>query len=790
MNQLPTDEILRRLGSGDAIETIVADLDISRQQFDQWWSDEIARRVPDMQADLEAPVSGEVKIHRDGLGIPHILAANDQDLYFGFGVAMAQDRLFQMDYLRRKALGKLAEIVGPEAIETDRLARTVGLPYIAHNEWPRLSAETQQLLESFSAGVNNVIESMADLLPIEFELLDYRPDPWTPVDSLAIEVEFRWYLTGRFPVIVIPELARRTLGEGQLYEQMLSGEEDSESILPTGSYAAGTADPELVGHVMSQPDEGTGSNNWVVAATRSASGAPLVASDPHIAFGAVSCWYEAHLSGGSFNVAGMAYVGMPVVMFGRNERVGWSITNNICSQRDLYQEKTDDEHPGCYLYDGEWLQANRRQETIEVRGQESVALEVVTTHNGPLVDEILPVEARDTGPVSIRWVGAYQGGWLTALLDMGRSENLAAFQEAARPWHVPTFSVIAADIDGHFGYLATGRVPWRSIAARGYRPGWDPEHQWKGYIPFEGMPRLVDSDRGWIASANNRVAPPDYPYPMAGAWISGHRAVRIREMIEASDTLSVDDFKTMQQDVHSGRAADCLPPLITLLQASDRADHQQVATILAAWDCRSTRESAATAIFNIFYSHWCERIASERFAAQQVTLLAHSCWGLARQLLRDDTLGWFSAGDREQAILDAIDTMLTQGRELLGDDPGSWQWGTLHKITLQHVLSGRGDLAQLLDQPSHPVHGDMISVGNTGQGPLWSAASGGGYRLIHDMATSPPSMLAVDGQSQSGNPGSDHYADQFDDWDTGRYHLLPLDTETAIAQAVTSQRIQ
>jgi penicillin amidase len=790
MNQLPTDKILRRLGSGDAIETIVTDLDISRQQFDQWWSDELARRVPDMRVNLEAAVSGDINIHRDGLGIPHILAANDQDLYFGFGVAMAQDRLFQMDYLRRKALGKLAEIVGPEAIETDRLARTVGLPYIAQNEWPRLSAETQQLLESFSAGVNNVIETMGDLLPIEFELLDYRPDPWTPIDSLAIEVEFRWYLTGRFPVIVIPELARRTLGEGELYEQMLCGEEDSESILPTGSYAAGTADPELVGHVMSQPDEGIGSNNWVVAATRSASGAPLVASDPHIAFEAVSCWYEAHLSGGSFNVAGMAYVGMPVVMFGRNEQVGWSITNNICSQRDLYQEKTDDEHPGCFLYDGEWLQANRRQETIEVRGQESVAMEVVTTHNGPLVDEILPVEARDTGPVSIRWVGAYQGGWLTALLDMGRSQNLAAFQEAARPWHVPTFSVIAADVDGHFGYLATGRVPWRTIAARGYRPGWDPEHQWKGYIPFEGMPRLVDCDRGWIASANNRVAPPDYPYPMAGAWISGHRAVRIREMIESRQAHSVDDFQAMQKDVLSGRALDCVPPLLTLLENRQEPAYRQVAALLRDWDCRSAKESAATAIFNIFYRHWCMRIAGQRFPEELVELLSRSCWGLATRLLSEDPHGWFDGDDRQQAILDAVDSMLAQGHELLGDNITDWQWGTLHQISLRHVLSGHGDLGELLDQPSRPVDGDMVSVGNTGEGPLWTAASGGGYRLIHDMGSSPPSMLAVDGQSQSGNPGSDHYADQFDAWENGQYHTLLLDREAAAAQAITSQRIQ
>jgi len=790
MNELPTSELLRRLGDGENIEALCSELGISRQDFDCWWSAELARRVPDFQGSIEGNVQAGTTIHRDSLGIPHILAENDQDLFFAFGMAMAQDRLFQLDYLRRKATGQLSEVLGSDALPGDRTARTVGLHHIARNEWSRLSSETQQLLESFAAGVNQHITSIGDLLPIEFDLLDYRPEPWKPVDSLAIEVEFRWYLTGRFPVIVIPELAHRQLGDGELYRQMLCGEDDGESILPPDCYDPGTGDPEAVGHVMSQPDEGIGSNNWVVAAERSTSGAPLVASDPHIAFEAVSCWYEVVLQGGSFNVAGMAYAGMPVVMFGRNPQVGWSITNNICSQRDLYLEKSDPDQPGCFLYDDQWLPATRREETIQVRDQAAETLEVITTHNGPLVDRILPPEADGTGPVSLKWVGAYQGGWLTALLDMGRAGDLESFQQAARPWHVPTFSVIAADTDGNFGYLATGRVPWRKIAARGYRPGWDPEHQWQGYIPFEGMPQVRNLDRGWIASANNRVAPGDYPYPMAGCWISGHRAARIREMIETRQTLSVEDFQVMQKDVLSRRALDCVPPLLALLESRQEDDYRLVAGLLGDWDCRSAQESAGPAIFNIFFRHWCMRIARERFPEELVELLSRSCWGLATRLLRDDPHGWFEQGDRQQAILDAVDSMLHQGRELLEDDPACWQWGTLHQISLRHVLSGRGDLGTLLNQPSHPVDGDMVSVGNTGEGPLWSAASGGGYRLIHDMGTSPPSMMAVDGQSQSGNPGSLHYADQFDDWDQGRYHQLVLDRDAAAAAAVSSQRIQ
>jgi penicillin amidase len=261
-------------------------------------------------------------------------------------------------------------------------------------------------------------------------------------------------------------------------------------------------------------------------------------------------------------------------------------------------------------------------------------------------------------------------------------------------------------------------------------------------------------------------------------------------MIETRQTLSVEDFQVMQKDVLSRRALDCVPPLLALLESRQEEDYRLVAGLLGDWDCRSAQESAGPAIFNIFFKHWCMRIARQRFPQELVELLSRSCWGLATRLLRDDPHGWFDQEDRQQAILDAVDSMLRQGRELMGDDPAAWQWGTLHQISLRHVLSGRGDLGALLDQPSRPVDGDMVSVGNTGEGPLWSAASGGGYRLIHDMGTSPPSMMAVDGQSQSGNPGSLHYADQFDDWDQGRYHQLVLDRDAAAASAVSSQQIQ
>ena len=382
------------------------------------------------------------------------------------------------------------------------------------------------------------------------------------MDCLAIAGEFRAYLTVRLPVIFIPELGKRTLGEGTLYRAFLEGEADDESILPPGSYPAAPVGTQPVGAAVGDPEEGIGSNNWVIAGSRSTTGKPLVASDPHIAFAAVSCWYEVTLAGGSFNVTGMAYAGMPAVMFGRNERVAWGITNNICSQRDLYQERTDPAHPGAFLYDGQWEPGRERVEAIKVRGGETIRKTIRSSRNGPIVDELLPAPARANGPVSLRWLGTTYCGWLTSLLGMDRAETVGGLRKAVRGWRVPTWSLVLADDAGHIGYQATGQIPVRSVEERGYRPGWDPAHRWQGLIPWEGMPRLSDPERGWIASANNRTAPDDFPYPLFGRWASGYRARRVRQLLEAEAKHSRDDFARMHQDVLSLRAVAGKPALM------------------------------------------------------------------------------------------------------------------------------------------------------------------------------------------------------------------------------------
>ncbi len=552
----------------------------------------------------------------------------------------------------------------------------------------------------------------------------------------------------------------------------------------------------------------------------------MVASDPHIAFEAVSCWYEARIDAGDTRIAGAAYAGIPAIMIGRTPTLAWGITNNICSQRDLYQERVNAAQPGCFQFGDQWEAEKRLVETIAVRGSEAVALTVRFSRHGPLVEELLPPPADRTGPVSLRWLGASHGGWLTALLAMNRARTVREFREAVRPWHAPTFNLVAADVDGTIAVQTAGRIPLRATAERGYRAGWDPSQQWQGLIPFAAMPHAVDPPRGWFVSANNRLAAADYPFPLFGTWISGHRARRIRERLEAliardaaagaGGAMSLDDFRHVQHDTLSLRAVECLPPLVALLserlahppaptasseagalgaesseaesseagssessrtQAARRASQWRAAVAaLRDWNGYVEADLTAPTSFNVFFTYWARAVADARFAPAAAELLCKQAEGVANRLLGADPHGWcVSEASRQDAVWRAFVAAIAELETRFGADPSTWTWGRLHRLPLRHVLSQRGDLSQLLDHGGGPVKGDMITVCNTGSGPGWLATTGAGYRFITDLGTD--HVWAVDGQSQSGHAGTTHYSDHLAAWQIGECHGLEVARE-------------
>ena len=803
MNKSDKDMLLR-LGAGDSIQAICGDADLTRPQFEHWWTAQTTERVPSMEGTRTASgVSGRVDIVRDEWGVPHVLADSDDDLFFGYGYATAQDRLWQLDYYRRKAHGRLSEVIGPSGIEIDTVSHTIGLSRTAEANLSRFPEKTKQRLAAYTNGINTFMEETRSNLPIEFDLLGYEPHDWTSLDSVAIWQEFRWYLTGRLPIIAIPEQAKRVLGEGPLLDLFLTGEAEDESIVPKGSYPSARTGEVPVGEVVGDPDEGIGSNNWVVSGRKSTSGAPMVASDPHIAFGAVSCWYEVHLSGPEMNVAGAGYVGVPGIVFGRNETLAWGVTNNICSQRDIYQEQEHPDRPGHFRFGDEWRPSKQETVEIAVKGADARTITITRTHNGPIVDALLPEPLRTTDKVSARWLGTGFGDEITGMLDLAAARNCDAAREALREWIVPTWSYVFGDAEGHIAYQAVGRIPIREQWTREYRPGWDPGHQWRGLIPYDALPALSDPAEGYARSANNRTAPEDYPYPLSGTWSSGHRALRIRQMLEEKDQLSREDFARMQTDTLSMRAVEVLPSLIeTLRQASDPKVQEddrflietlrqasdprvlEAAEFLSKWNSRMDVDEVGASIFELFFSEFTTAVAAERFDDDAVPLVAGAISGFAVRLLDNDEFGY--SPPRNETIVTCMVRAIDALTERLGPDMAEWRWGRIHKITLNHLLSDRGDLSDLLRRGGQPVGGNGITVSNTGFDPNYLASIGANWRHNADLADDPPGLWAVDATGQSGHPGSPHYGDQLTEWLAGRHHYLPLDSERARAQAAQS----
>lgn len=773
--KFPTLELLHRLGRGETIAAVCAVAGLTRADFDAWWQQECRRRVPPTEGvHRSRGLGATVRITRDRFGVPTVRAESDAELFFGFGYATAQDRLFQLDWTRRKACGHLAEILGPEAVESDLLARTIDLPGIAQRELAALPSEVQSLLGAYAAGVNALIEQTSDVPPIEFDLLGYRPEPWQPIDCLAILGEFRWYLTGRFPVIVVPELVKRTFGDNPLSRAFLPGEADDESILHRGDY---TSARRASGRTGGAGDDTPGSNNWVLAGSRTATGKPLVASDPHVPFAAVSIWQQVRLIGGSFRVAGVALAGTPAVMLGRNADVAWGITNNICSQRDLYQEKTDPAHPDCFHFDGRWEPARMREEVISVRDATPVRTVIRSSRNGPIVDEVLPRAARSTGPVALRWLGSEPCGWLTAMLGMNRARSAATFRESLRPWLVPTFCVVFADRAGHVGYQATGRIPRRHVAERGYRPGWDPRHQWDGVLAFEEMPNLADPERGYVITANNRVAADDFPQPLSGTWASGYRARRLRELIAPSPRFSVENCRRVQRDCQSGRAVAGVPHLLRALANERDGTLRRAAELLAGWDCHLRTDSVPATLWSVFFARWCQRVAADNFRPEAAALIAGFDAPMAAQLLEADPLGWFDKADRGEAIVETFRAALDELARRLGPRMDDWHWGRLHTLVQKHFLSGRGDLGTLLDRSGLPVDGDSTTVNASIPDGEHRAWLGAGYRMVADLADPRAGLWWVEIGGASGHPGSPHYDDQLAMWAAGEGQYTPLEGE-------------
>jgi penicillin amidase len=714
-----------------------------------------------------AAVSGKVDIVRDETGIPHIFAATSADLHFGLGFAMAEDRLWQMDRLRRRALGRQAEVMGAVYLAADIAHRTIGLPAIAAREAEAIDPVTGPLIDAFVAGINRGLAVLD--LPPEFGILGYKPEPFTRMCVIAIARGIWWSLNGRIDRLAAAEAAR-FLPEA-LRQDYLTPEGSENLILPSPAFshaparAAGT-------------DDATGSNNWALRPALTG-GSAILAGDPHQPFWVPSTWYEFALHGPEDHAAGCGHPGVPGLWWGSNGAMAFCLTNNMASTRDLYAETVNPGNPAQYREGDGWKAFETTSETIRVKDAPDHALTIRRTVRGPVVNALIPPLAEGGDPpLSLRWVGMEHIDDMRALVNLSRATNWEAFRDALRDWSVAVFNWIYADIDGNVGYQMAGRIPLRPRFTYGFRDATRPDDQWTGYVPFDQLPHSYNPPRGYVASANQRVIPPEQEPMIYGAYSQGHRGIRLDQLFTAHPAYDRDANIGVQNDIVSARAQRLVPAILRLLPPSD-----PVAVALAGWDFAYALDSVAPTLFETFMFHWQHATVAVHMPPRLQDLVVQQT-GLACAMLLDPERPFFPAGAEATArsvAVRALDTL----RDRLGPDASAWAWGKVHLAFWKHPLSN-AERSTDFDIGPAPVDGGSHTVRNTGgELPPHNATSGAEYRIVVDFAR-PDRFLAVQNIGNSGVPGHKHYRDQFMPWLRGEYHTVHLDRSKIAVESVTA----
>jgi penicillin G amidase len=736
-----------------------------------------------------------VRIYHDAHGVPHIYAENLTDLLFAQGFVHAQDRLWQMDFNRRLVSGRLAEIAGSLALSVDRWLRILGLRRVSEQEPELLDPASLALLDAYAQGVNARIAQ--GRLPIEFFLLGYRPEPWSPVDSLSWSKMVAWGLSGNWESELLRQELIERLGAEKASDLELEDLQpwpDGMSMIMQGYLALSQSEAArlLAGPTLR---DGIGSNSWVISGKRTASGKPILANDMHLPLTAPAIWYENHLSAPGLDVTGVSFPGVPLVIAGHNRHVAWGFTAGFADVQDLYVERLQRTAEGKVLYEdrGGWVEAQVRQEKILVRGGRKLTQEVFVTRHGPVINPLIQnFEVQQ--PLALRWTALEPERSFLALIRLNQADSCLSLREALREWASPVVNVVYADTQGNIGYSLPGRIPIRGKGDGSVPvPGWNGEYEWERYIPFDELPHLYNPPQGFIVTANNRIAGANYPYALGSDYVIADRARRISELILAHQPVSIDDVRAMQFDQvsHSARR---VAQVIARLDGDDPRI-TQVAALMRAWDGNIGMDSPAAAVHEVFMRRVIPLILrdklgdlTERYAGKGPTpmLAEGSMWGFRswewfQRTLETPDSAWFDLGAGETrddvlrlALLETFDYL----EHKLGKSIENWSWGKLHRVSFAHVLGRVKTLQPFFSRGPYPVGGDGTTIWSTfsnledtGDGVVAPP-----FRFIADLADLDHS-LGLLAPGQSGQPGHPHYDDQVCAWFEGGYHAMLFQPE-------------
>jgi penicillin amidase len=741
-----------------------------------------------LDGELKLPGLKEpVEVLRDRWGVAHIYAKNARDLFLAQGFVAAQDRLFQIDLWRRQGAGEMAEAFGPEYVEADRFARLMKYRGGMDAEWASYSPDAQEIATAFTEGINAAIDQFGDNPPVEFQILGIKPKKWKPEDVL-----------GRMSGIYMSQNFRNEVQRARLVAAV--GVEKARWLAPVDpprEYAP-ALDPadlkaidgrvlagyEAATKALSFRPAKTQSNNWVVSGARSASGKPMLASDPHRATALPSLRYLVHLSAPGWDVIGSGEPALPGVALGHNDRIAWGFTIIGVDQADIYVEEVNPQNPDEYRAGGRWEKMRAFFETVEVKGGKDQAVELRYTRHGPVIFQ----DKERHRAYALKWVGHEPGGAAyLASLSVARAKNRTEFLDAIGRWKVPGLNFVYADVNGTIGWIAAARTPVRPKHDGLFPVPGDGGFEWLGYLPVRDLPQRFDPQDGWLATANHNILPEGYPHRIGHEFSPPYRFQRIKQALTSKEKWALEDFRGLQHDDTS------LPglALARLLRGVDLKDASLApyAKLLTEWDGRLTVDAKAGPL----YAVWLRTLQQEFYARhvpKELVAAAVSLGGLPTMLaaLEAPDPRWFGPdpkAGRDNLLRETFAKAVDELKKLPA--PQQERWGALHTITFRHPLAALDPaIATAFDVGPFERPGDANTPNNTRHDDRYQQVHGATYRHLFDLADWDRG-LATSAPGQSGQPGSPHYADLAPLWAKGDY--FPLAYTRPKVEAVTAHRL-
>ncbi|MBN1148700.1 MAG: penicillin acylase family protein [Anaerolineales bacterium] len=787
----------------------------------------VRRSFPQVEGEIRlAGLDSPVEVYRDDFGVPHIFAASSHDLFFVQGYVHAQDRFWQMDFWRHIGSGRLAEMFGESQLETDQFLRTLGWARVVQKELETIDADHLAVLQAYADGVNAYLaDHEGSAISLEYAILkllnpEYRPEPWQPLHTLTWGKVMAWDLGDNMDSEIARAALLKTLTPEQVAElyppypaghpYIVPGFQPGGSLsqLPSASALTTYSDFEAalasiskkvagLEKLLGPSEKGIGSNNWSISGDLTATGLPILANDTHLGEQMPSIWYEVGLyctqvsAECPYRVVGFSFAGVPGVVIGHNERIAWGVTNLGPDVQDLYIEKINPDNPNQYEVDGEWVDMELVQESIQVAGGETVQLPVHYTRHGPIISETYGgVEDFEQSPalefpgryaVALRWTALEPTELVRAIIGFDKAQNWEEFRQAARYFHIAAQNVVYADLDGNIGYQATGLIPMRADGD-GLLPvrGWVDDYEWTGYIPFEELPFEFNPARGYVVSANNAVVDDTYPYLISREWDYGSRARRIVDLIEnAPGPIDVAYVQKIHADNHN-LIAEALTPMLLQIPLGD-AHLEAARAILDGWDYQDHMDSAPSALFNVFWKYLLRNTFGDDLPEDYYPAGGSRYFEVMRKLAGQPNSPWWDnqntpeVEDRDQILHSSFQAAVDELEATLGKKPESWAWGDLHMLTLHNQslgYSGVAPIEALFNRGPFRVSGGSGIVNATWCHPddyqVYGLPS---QRMVVDLSDMKNSWT-IHTTGQSGHAYHPNYVNMTDLWRAIQYHRM------------------